>query len=103
MQCTEREEALCNTSREEQVEDQVSKFLHCCLKLLSDPDVAKKLTHMLTRCMGEEEIMMAIYTPLPERDMCQVSKHKCIGDGWGHVGSGSRCEHPAKEIMGVDE
>jgi hypothetical protein len=34
-----QEEALHNMRREEETEDQVNKFLHCCLKLLSDLDV----------------------------------------------------------------
>jgi hypothetical protein len=33
--------------------------------MLSDPEAAKKLTHMLTRCMGEEETTIAISAPLP--------------------------------------
>lgn len=57
-----------------QVEDQVSKFLHCCMKILSDLDVANKLMHMLTRCMGEEDTIVAISTPIPNRDVHQVRK-----------------------------
>jgi hypothetical protein len=64
---------------EEKSKDQVSNFLCCCLKMLSDLEAAKKLTHMLTRCMGEEETTIAISSPLPEWDVCQVSKHKCTG------------------------
>jgi hypothetical protein len=55
---------------EEKFEDQVSNLLCCCLKLLSDPDVARKLTHMLTNCMGEEGKVVAISSPLPKRDVC---------------------------------
>jgi hypothetical protein len=39
---------------EEKVEDQVSNFLHCCLKLLSDLDVVRKLTHMLQPAWGKK-------------------------------------------------
>jgi hypothetical protein len=34
---------------------------------------------MLTRCMGEEEITISISSPLQERDVFQVRKHKCTG------------------------
>jgi hypothetical protein len=49
------------------------------LKLLNDPDVARKLMHMLATCMGEEGTTIAISSPLPERDVCQVSKQKHTG------------------------
>jgi len=62
--------------REEKTEDQVSNFLHCCFKLLSDPNVAWKLRHMLATYMGEEGTTIAILSPLLERDVCQVNKQK---------------------------
>jgi hypothetical protein len=31
--------------------------------MLSDPEAAKKLTHMLTRCMGEEETTCSYIFP----------------------------------------
>jgi hypothetical protein len=34
---------------------------------------------MLATCMGEEGTDRAISSPLPERDVCQVSKQKCTG------------------------
>jgi hypothetical protein len=39
----------------------------------------KKLTQMLATCMGKEMTERTISSPLPERDMCQVSKKKCTG------------------------
>jgi hypothetical protein len=60
-------------------ENQVSDFLHSFLKMLSDPNDAKKLTHMLTRCMGEEETIVANSSLLRERDVHWVSRHKCMG------------------------
>jgi hypothetical protein len=57
-------------------EDQVTNFLCYCLKLLSDSDSTRKLRHMLSRCMGEEETTITISAPLPERDVCQVNKHR---------------------------
>jgi hypothetical protein len=35
-----REEALHDMGREAETKDQVNKFLHCCLNLLSNIDVA---------------------------------------------------------------
>jgi hypothetical protein len=55
-----------NTYTKTESENQVSDFLHCCLKMLGDPVAAKKLTHMLTRCMEEGENNVVIYAPLPE-------------------------------------
>jgi hypothetical protein len=60
--------------RKEQTEDQVSNFFHYCLKMLSDPDAPNKLKNILTRFMGEEEIVVAISSLLPKMDVCQVSK-----------------------------
>jgi hypothetical protein len=40
----------------EEYEDQVSSFLHCCLRLLNDPEVASKLTQMLATCMREQGV-----------------------------------------------
>jgi hypothetical protein len=48
------EEELGDLGRETDTTDQVSDFLRCCLRLLNDPDVARKLTHMLATCMGKE-------------------------------------------------
>jgi hypothetical protein len=48
------EEELHDLGHEEHKKYQASNFLHCCLRLLSDPDVAKKLTQMLVTCMGKE-------------------------------------------------
>jgi hypothetical protein len=59
-----QEETQHNAYNEEESKNQVIDFLHYFLKILSDPKVAKKLTHMLTRCMGEEEITIATSTPL---------------------------------------
>lgn len=70
---TTREEGLCDIGREEKVKDQVSNFLSC-LKLLIDPDATRKLVHMLTNCMGEEGMTVAIFSPLLERGVCQVNK-----------------------------
>jgi len=69
-------ETQCNTCHKEKVEDQVSNFLCFCLKMLSDIDAANNLTHMLKICMGEEEIVVAISSLLPKRDVHQVRKHK---------------------------
>jgi hypothetical protein len=74
-----QEEMQPNTYHQVESENQVSEFLHCCLKLLSDPKVAKKLTHMLTRCMGEEETTIVISSPLPEWDVCPGERKKCTG------------------------
>jgi hypothetical protein len=57
-------------------EDQLSNFLRFCWKLLNYHDATIKLTHMLATCIGEEGIDITISSSLPERDMCQVSKHK---------------------------
>jgi hypothetical protein len=72
-----REETQHNTYREEieSRENQVSDFLCCCLKMLSDPNTAKKLTHMLIKCIGEEQTIVVI-SFIPERDVCQVRKQK---------------------------
>jgi hypothetical protein len=53
-----------NTYCKAESKNQVSYFLHRFLKTLSDPKDAKKLTHLLTRCMGEEETTMAMYALL---------------------------------------
>jgi hypothetical protein len=39
----------------------------------------EKLTQMLATCMGEEGMERDISSPLPERDLCQVSKKKRTG------------------------
>jgi hypothetical protein len=44
LQCAVRPEALHDLGRKTDTEDQVSNFLRCCLRLLNDPDVARKLT-----------------------------------------------------------
>jgi len=77
MWCATQEEMQPKTYHQVEYENQVIDFLHCFLKLLSDPKVAKKQTHMLTRCMGEEETTIAISTLLPEHDVFQVSRKKC--------------------------
>jgi hypothetical protein len=76
---TMQEEVLHDTVREEQTKYQVSKFLHCCLKLLNDTEVVRNLMHLLGTCMGEEGTHIEISTPLPERDVCQVSKQNHTG------------------------
>jgi hypothetical protein len=53
-----QEETHHNTNPKEKSKNLVSDFLHCCLKVLSDPIAAKKLTYMLTRCMEEGEMML---------------------------------------------
>jgi hypothetical protein len=63
IQSTTREEKLCGIGHEEQVDDQVSKFLHFCLNFLSDIDFVRKLTHMLIGCTEEEGTIIAISTP----------------------------------------
>lgn len=44
LQCAVRPEALRDSSRKTDIEDKVTNFLRCCLRLLNDPDVARKLT-----------------------------------------------------------
>jgi hypothetical protein len=44
--------------------------------MLSDLEDTNKITHMLTRCMGEEETTIVIFSSLPKRDVCQVNKQK---------------------------
>jgi hypothetical protein len=61
------------------IDDQVSNFLHCCLILLNDPDVARKLTQILSPYMGKEMTDRTISTPLFEREVFQFSKKKCTG------------------------
>jgi hypothetical protein len=78
LQCT-CEKALHDLGRMEEAEDQVNTFLHYCLHFLRDPKVVSKLTQMLTTCMKEQGEETIIATSLPERDVCQVSKKKCIG------------------------
>jgi hypothetical protein len=78
LKCMTQEEALRDMGHEEKVEYKVSKLLHYYLMLLSDLDLVKNLTHMLTNCMGEEGITVTISTLLPERDVCQVSKKKLL-------------------------
>lgn len=34
---------------------------------------------MFTRCMGEEEAIKAIYSPLSEWDVHQINNQKCVG------------------------
>jgi hypothetical protein len=68
------EEALRNLGHETDTEDQVSNFLRCCLRLHNDPNVARRLTHVLATHMGKELTNKTISTPLLERDLCQVSK-----------------------------
>jgi hypothetical protein len=71
-------EALCDLGRETDTEDQVSNFLHCCLRFLNDLDVVRKLMQMLATCMGKEMIDRNISSPLPEREVCsgqQVEMH----------------------------
>jgi len=77
LKCTAREEASYDMGHEEKSKYQVSNFFCCCLKLLSDPDAMRKLTHMLTTCMGEEGSTITISAQLPKRDVCEVSKRKC--------------------------
>jgi hypothetical protein len=55
LQCTMLEETSCNTYYKDESKNQVSNFLHCFLKMLSDPKGANELTHMITRCIGEEK------------------------------------------------
>jgi len=74
-----REETKCITYSNTKSQNQVSDFLHCCLKMLGDPIATKKLTHMLTRCMKEGEIIMVVFSPLPKQDVCHVSKRKRKG------------------------
>jgi hypothetical protein len=66
---TLREEALDDMGCEEEIKDQVSNLLCCCLKLLNDHNATRKLTHMLVTCMGEEGKNIAILAPLPERNV----------------------------------
>jgi hypothetical protein len=72
------EEALHDLGHETDTEDQVSNFLHCCLRLLNDPDVAKVDTDV-SYLHGGTRDRETISSPLPERDLCQVSKKKCTG------------------------
>jgi hypothetical protein len=44
--------------------------------VLGDPISAKKLTHMLIRCMEEREIDVAISSPLPKQYVHHVSRRK---------------------------
>jgi hypothetical protein len=60
-------------------EDQVNTFLHYCLQLLKDLEPTSKLTQMLATCMKEQGVEATIFSPLPKRDVCQVSKQKCTG------------------------
>jgi hypothetical protein len=57
-------------------EDQASNFLRYFLKILSHPEDAKKLTHML---MGEQKTIVAISTFLSKKDVHQVRKHNHMG------------------------
>jgi len=47
--------------------------------MLSNHKATKKLTHMLTRCMGEEETIVVILALLPELDEHHVSREKHTG------------------------
>jgi hypothetical protein len=47
--------------------------------LLSDPGAKNKLTHMLTRFIGEEETTIAISSPLPEMDVRSMRRQKHTG------------------------
>jgi hypothetical protein len=49
---------------------QVSYFLHCCLRLLNDPEVSSKLTQMLATFMKDQGVEAAISALLSERDVC---------------------------------
>ena len=55
--------ALHELDRQTNTEDQVSNFLHCHLRLLSDLDVAQNLMHMLETYMGEEGTERVILAP----------------------------------------
>jgi hypothetical protein len=60
-------------------DNHVSDFLHCCLKVLGDPTIAKKLTQKLTICMEEGETDTIIFALLPKRYVRHVSKRKPMG------------------------
>jgi hypothetical protein len=71
--------AFRKLSREEETEYPVSIFLHCCLQFINDPDATRKLTQMLSTCMGDQGMEKVILSPLPTREVCQVSKQNHTG------------------------
>jgi hypothetical protein len=73
---TQHEKKKHNTYCKAESKNQVSYFLHHCLKMLSDPKDEKKLTHLLTGCMGEEETTVAMYAL---RYVRQVTRQKRMG------------------------
>jgi hypothetical protein len=79
LQSAAHSKALHELSRKEELEDQVSSFLRCCLQFLNDPEVTSKLTQMSATCMREQEVEVTISAPLAERDVCKVSKQKRTG------------------------
>jgi hypothetical protein len=75
LQCM-HDESQCNAYPKTNSENQVSEFLCCCLKVLGDPLITKKLTHLLMRWIEEGENEDSISAPLPEWDVHHVSKRK---------------------------
>jgi hypothetical protein len=61
------EESLFDLGPKTNMEDQISNLLLCCLRLLNDLDVAKKLMQVLATCIGKELTMRTISSSLPER------------------------------------
>jgi len=63
-----------NTTFEEELENKVSEFLCCFLKMLSHPKATNKLTHVLKIGMEEEETTVSLFSTLIEWDVHQMSR-----------------------------
>jgi hypothetical protein len=62
-----REGSLCDLGPKTNMEDQISNFLLCCLRLLNDLDAAQKLMQVLATCIGKDLTKRNISSPLPKR------------------------------------
>jgi hypothetical protein len=62
---------------EPQPEDQVNTFLKCCIKILNDPHVSKRLTELLMRWIARlEDDYIHISAPLPKKHVRHVKKKR---------------------------
>lgn len=65
-----------NMHKDNEIKSHVSEFLHCCIRLLNNPNGAKRMIEILTKwtnTLGEYE---PIYAPIPKRNAKHIRKKR---------------------------
>jgi len=69
-------EAQASRNQDSELTERVSEFLKCCIRLLNDPSVSRKLIEFFIKWIAMLEVDTPISYPLPKWNMRHVMKNK---------------------------